>query len=143
MLEIHCNVVTTDVRGHGDDRCVVELSDQMASRNTVKVGHDDVHQHKIVFCAGVHLVDCFQAIKLGKSQQRNAQNKGNLKLTALSTAQWKAYKNLPPIRLQVWSSSTSSTWGCLAHPGSYCMLFFLPSAAGGAGAGSGAFVGIA
>ena len=65
VLEVHCNVIAADVRGHGNDWCVVELSDQMASRDTIKVGHDDVHQHKIVLCAGIHLVDRFQSVKLG------------------------------------------------------------------------------
>lgn len=64
MLEIHGNIVTSDVRCHGNDWRRVELSNKVASRNAVEVRHDYVHKHKIVLAAGVHLVDSFQSIKL-------------------------------------------------------------------------------
>lgn len=43
MLEIHLDVVASNIRGHGDDRCTVKLPYQVTSRNTIQVGHDDVH----------------------------------------------------------------------------------------------------
>jgi len=64
MLEVHRDIVASDVRCHGDYRRGVELSDQVASRNSIQVRHDDVHQHQIVFRASVHLVHSFQTVKL-------------------------------------------------------------------------------
>ena len=75
MLEVHCNIITADIGCHGDNRRVVELSNQMASRNTIKVRHDNIHQHEIVLCASVHLVNCFQTIKLRLSQHKEGQDR--------------------------------------------------------------------
>ena len=63
MLEVHCNVVASDVRGHRDDRCVIELTDEVCGGDAVQVRHDYVHEHKIIFRAIVELVHCLQAIK--------------------------------------------------------------------------------
>jgi hypothetical protein len=60
MLKVHGNVVAADVGGHGDDGCgVVELSDKMCGRNTVEIGHDNVHEDEIVLCSRVQLVHRF------------------------------------------------------------------------------------
>lgn len=56
MLEVHGDIVAPDVGGHGNDGSGIKLSNQVASGDTVQVWHDDVHQHKIVLRAGVHLV---------------------------------------------------------------------------------------
>jgi hypothetical protein len=48
MLEIHRDVVASNVGCHGYNGGSIELSDQMASRNAIEVGHNDVHQHQIV-----------------------------------------------------------------------------------------------
>lgn len=48
-------------------------------------------------------------------------------LTALSIEQWNAYKNFPPIRRQVGSSSTRRICGCRIQPGSIAVLFLRPS----------------
>ena len=64
MLEIHRNVITSNVGCHRYNGSGVELSDQVASRNTIEIGHNDVHQHQIVLGACIHLVYCFKTIKL-------------------------------------------------------------------------------
>lgn len=45
VLEIHRNIVASNVRGHCNDRCVVKLANKMGGRDTVKVWHDDVHEN--------------------------------------------------------------------------------------------------
>jgi hypothetical protein len=77
----------------------------MARGYTVKIWHNDVHQHQIVLRARVHLVHGFEAVKLEIVSV--ASHFHAFVLTALSMAQWKAYKNLLPIRRHVGSSSTS------------------------------------
>jgi hypothetical protein len=64
MLEVHRNVVASDVRCHGYNGRVVELTDQMSCRNAVQVRHDNVHENQVVFPATVHLVDSFQSVQL-------------------------------------------------------------------------------
>ena len=59
MLEIHLDVIASDIRGHGHDWRPIELSDDMASRNAVQVRHDDVHEDHIILDAFLHLVHCF------------------------------------------------------------------------------------
>lgn len=43
MLEVELDVITANVRGHGDDGRSVELSNQMTGRDTIEVRHDYVH----------------------------------------------------------------------------------------------------
>lgn len=64
MLEVHRNVVASDVRGHGDDRSIVELSDEMRGGDTIKVRHDNVHQDEVVFGSSVDFVHRFQPVQL-------------------------------------------------------------------------------
>src|SRR5690349_8454702 len=66
MLEIHRDVVTSDVRCHSDDRSGVKLSNQMTSRNTVQVRHYNIHEYEVILGSSIHLIDCFQSIKLRK-----------------------------------------------------------------------------
>lgn len=49
MLEVELNIITTDVRCHGNDRRAVELADEMTGGYTVQVRHDDIHENQIVF----------------------------------------------------------------------------------------------
>ena len=65
MLEIHRDVIATNVRRHGNDRGMIELSDQVASRDTVEVWHDNVHQYHVVFGSCVHLVHSLKTVELG------------------------------------------------------------------------------
>lgn len=65
MLEVHRNVIAADVRGHGDDRCgVVELPHEVCRRYSVEIGHDDVHEDKVILCTRVQFVNGFQTVKL-------------------------------------------------------------------------------
>ena len=57
VLEIHGNIVTADIRSHGNDWGIIKLSNQMTRGDPVEVGHDDIHQDHIIFGACVHLVD--------------------------------------------------------------------------------------
>lgn len=59
MLEVHRNVVASNIGGHRDDWCVVELPNQVARRNAIQVRHDDIHENQIILRAGVELVDSF------------------------------------------------------------------------------------
>lgn len=63
VLEVHRDVVAADVRRHGDDGGVVELADEVGGGDAVQIGHDDVHEHEVVFRAGVEFVHCLQAIQ--------------------------------------------------------------------------------
>jgi hypothetical protein len=65
MLEVHRNVVTSNVGGHGDDGSCVELSNQVACRYTIKVRHNNIHQDQVVLGSIVHFVDSFKSVKLG------------------------------------------------------------------------------
>ena len=69
MLEVHLDIITSNIRGHSNDRCAIELPDDVAGRNSVEVWHDDVHQDHIVLHTFVHLIDCFQTIKLYQISQ--------------------------------------------------------------------------
>lgn len=64
VLEVHGDVVAADVRGHGDDRGVVKLPDEVSRRHTIQVRHDNVHENEIVFRSGVDLVHSFQPVQL-------------------------------------------------------------------------------
>lgn len=59
MLEVHLYVITSDVRGHRHYWRPIELPDDMAGRNSVKVRHDDVHENHIILDALLHLVHRF------------------------------------------------------------------------------------
>lgn len=77
MLEVELDVITTDVRGHGDNRRTVELADQMAGRYTIQVRHDDVHKNQIVFRTTLHLVYSLQTVELDNKQVSYVPNKAN------------------------------------------------------------------
>lgn len=65
MLEVHRDIIASYVRGHRDDRClIVELSHEMCCRDSVEVGHDDIHQHQVVLGARIELVNSFETVKL-------------------------------------------------------------------------------
>jgi hypothetical protein len=64
MLEVELDVVTSNVGGHGNDRSAIKLADKMASRDAVQVGHNNIHQNKIVLRAALDFVDSFQTIEL-------------------------------------------------------------------------------
>lgn len=64
MLEIKLDVVASDVRGHGDDRCAIKLANEMACRYTVQIRHNDIHQNQIVFGTTLDFVYSLQAVKL-------------------------------------------------------------------------------
>ena len=69
MLEIQIDVAAANVRRHGNDRSVVKPPNQTTSRDSVKVGHDDVHQNEIIFRSSLDFVDCLQAIELDICQK--------------------------------------------------------------------------
>src|SRR5690242_5924214 len=69
VLEVHGDVVTSNVRCHGDDWRGIELSDQVAGRDSVQVWHDDIHKNQVVLRAGVHLVNRLESIKLHNISQ--------------------------------------------------------------------------
>ena len=48
-MKVHRDIVTANVRGHCNDGCLIKLSDQVAGRDAVQVGHDDIHENQIVF----------------------------------------------------------------------------------------------
>lgn len=64
MLEVKLDIITSDIRGHGDNRSPVELSDKVASRDTIQIGHDDIHKDEIVLLAILDLVHGLQTIQL-------------------------------------------------------------------------------
>lgn len=65
MLIVELNVITANIRGHGDNWSFrVELTDQMTGRHTIQVGHDDIHQNKIILGSTLHLVHSLQPIEL-------------------------------------------------------------------------------
>lgn len=86
MLKIHRNVIAANIGRHGDYRSIVELSDQVGSRYSVEVRHNDVHQDQIVLGAGVHLVDSLESIQLLQVRKAIPRILCSL-LTALSTEQ--------------------------------------------------------
>ena len=64
MLKVHRYVVTSNVRSHCYNGYVVELPDKVGGRHSVKIRHDDVHEHQIVLRAIIHLVNSFQTVQL-------------------------------------------------------------------------------
>ena len=64
MLEIHLNVIASDVGGHGNYWRTVELPDEVASRYSIQIRHDNVHQNHIVLDPFLDFVHGHQAIKL-------------------------------------------------------------------------------
>jgi hypothetical protein len=130
MLEVHRNVVASDVRSHSYNWRVVKLPNEMCGRDSVQIGHDYIHKDKVVSRAAIQLVHRFQTVQLQHVSHTFFALLG-VALTALSIEQWKAYKNFVPMRRQVWSSSTSNIDGWRIHPGSIVVLFFRPSGAVG------------
>lgn len=70
MLEVELDIVTANVRCHGDDGGPVELANKVASRDTIQIGHDNVHKNEIIFGTILDLVHRFQAVKLKLCQSR-------------------------------------------------------------------------
>lgn len=64
MLEVKLDIITPDIGGHGDNRGPVELADEVASRDTIQIRHDYIHQDEIVLLAILNLVDGLQTIQL-------------------------------------------------------------------------------
>ena len=64
MIEVHCDVVTSNVRSHGNDWGLIHLTNQMTRGHTIKVWHDDIHKNKIISGALIDLVHSFQSVKL-------------------------------------------------------------------------------
>lgn len=122
VLKVHGDVVAANIRGHGNDGSIVKLPNQMTCRNTVKIRHDDIHQNHIILRSSVHLVDSLKSIELYDVRHEIFDQA----LTAVSIWQWKEYKNFPPIRRHVGSSSTSRICGGRNQRGSSWVLFFLP-----------------
>lgn len=48
MLEIHCNVVAANIRGHGNNWRVVKLAYEMRGGDAVQIWHDDIHEDQVV-----------------------------------------------------------------------------------------------
>lgn len=85
VLKVHRDIITPDVRRHCNDRGVIELSDQMACRDTVEIWHDDVHQYHVILGSCVHLVHSLETVEL--VQLANGLDIELIPLTALSIAQ--------------------------------------------------------
>ena len=72
MCKVHRNVVASYVGGHCNYRGGIELTDQMARRNAIEVGHDNVHEHEVVLGAAADLVHGLEAIQLEFGGERSA-----------------------------------------------------------------------
>ena len=59
MLEIHRDVVAANIGSHSNDGRVIKLSNQMCCRDSVQIGHDDIHKDQIILGATIQLVDSF------------------------------------------------------------------------------------
>lgn len=77
MLEIHLNVVASDIRGHGDNWCTIKLSDQMTSRHPVQIRHDNIHQNHIILHTFLNFVHSFKTIQLEQSAYFRAKDHHN------------------------------------------------------------------
>lgn len=66
MLKVHLYVITSDVGRHSNNGCTVELSNQVTSRDTVQIRHDDVHQDHIILYTFLNLIHSFQTVKLSR-----------------------------------------------------------------------------
>lgn len=64
MVEVHRNVIASDIGGHCNDRGLIKLPYQMTRRNTVQIRHDDIHQDHVVLRPGIHFVNRFEPIEL-------------------------------------------------------------------------------
>lgn len=64
MLEVHLNIVRSDVRCHGNNGGTVKLPYQVTSRYTVQIRHYNVHQDHIILDPFLNLVHSFQTVKL-------------------------------------------------------------------------------
>ncbi len=77
MLEIHLDVVASDVGCHGNNRRTVELSDEVTSRHSIQIRHYNVHQDHIVLDTFLDFVHGFEAIKLAKSANIDGATRGH------------------------------------------------------------------
>ncbi len=66
MLEIHLNVIASNVGCHGNDRRPVKLSDKVTSRYAIQIRHYNVHEYHIVLNTLLDFIYSFKAIKLRK-----------------------------------------------------------------------------
>ena len=66
VVEVQFYIAGSNVRCHGDNRCRFRPPNYTASRYTIEMWHDNVHQDQIVLCAFLDLVDCLKAIALRK-----------------------------------------------------------------------------
>jgi hypothetical protein len=66
ISEVHVNVISSDIRSHGDDGDVrSNLSYKDSCGNTVQVRHDDIHQNQIeLIVACVNLIHGFKSVAL-------------------------------------------------------------------------------
>lgn len=87
MLEVKLNVAAPDVRCHGNDRSGISPSNDAASRYTIQIRHDDIHQDQIKLLAFRQFVHCLQSVELQKVIRRVLVIKSGRVHTAVSTAQ--------------------------------------------------------
>lgn len=100
MVEVKLNVITPDIRCHGDDRGAIKLADKMAGRNAVQVGHDDIHKNQVVLGAVLDFVHSLESIELRKKKKKVSKPSSRMDIeyhTAVSMTQEKEYRNFPPI----------------------------------------------
>ena len=71
MMEVKLDVITPDIRCHGDDRGAIKLADKMAGRNAVQVRHDDIHENQVVFRAVLDFVHSLESIKLRRREKKS------------------------------------------------------------------------
>lgn len=64
MLEVHLNIIASNVGRHGNDRRTVKLSDKVTSRYTIQIGHYNVHENHVVLDTFLDFIHSFKAIKL-------------------------------------------------------------------------------
>lgn len=64
MLEIHLDIIASNVGSHGNDRRTVKLPDKVASRYTIQIRHYNVHENHVVLDAFLNFIHSFEAIKL-------------------------------------------------------------------------------
>lgn len=66
MLEILLNIITPDIRCHGNYRCFIELADKVACGNSIEIWHNNIHENEVIFRTIADLVHCFESIELDK-----------------------------------------------------------------------------
>lgn len=64
MLEVKLNIIASDVGCHSNDRRPIKLTNEMTCRNSIQIGHYNVHKNQVIFGAVLNLVHSFQTIEL-------------------------------------------------------------------------------